>query len=64
MVIPIPYKGKTVKVNSTVTTGGLEPGQIAEVDDTSYTRGLILAGLWTLILTADELAALKPAPKK
>jgi hypothetical protein len=64
MAIPIPYKGKTVKVRSNVTTGGMEPGQIAEVDDTTYTRNLIAAELWTLILTADELAALKPAPKK
>lgn len=64
MARPLPYKGKTVKVRSNVNTGGMEPGQIAEVDDTSYTRGLIAAGLWTLLLTTAELDAVKAKSKK
>lgn len=64
MARPLPYKGKTVKVRSNVTTGGMEPGQIAEVDDTSFTRGLVSAGLWTLILTPEEADAVKAKSKK
>lgn len=59
MARTIPFRGKTVKVRSTANVGGLTPGQIAEVDDTSYTRGLVSAGLWTLLITTEEEALLK-----
>lgn len=47
---------KTVKVRSTVNTGGLRAGQEAEVEDSAHTRSLIEAGLWTLLVA-------KKAPK-
>lgn len=41
---------KTVIVQSVITTGGLAPGQQAEVEDTEQTRDLIGAGFWTLLV--------------
>lgn len=48
-------KSKTLKVQSGVNAGGLTPGKIAEVEDTAQVRGLIAAGLWTLLVTEAEL---------
>jgi hypothetical protein len=64
MARPIPEKNKTVKVRSTVTVLGLNPGQIAEIDDTKQVRDLIAGGLLVLIVSKSDLApkALAPAP--
>jgi hypothetical protein len=50
MAKQLPVKGKTLLVLSTNTSGGLKPGQRAEVDDTPYTRGLLRSGLWQLLV--------------
>lgn len=60
MARPLPIKNKTVKVRSTVTVLGLNPGQIAEIDDTQQVRDLIAGGLLVLIVSKGEIAATKP----
>ena len=50
----VPVKSKTIMVQSGVNVGGLVPGQIAEVDDTEQSRGLVTAGLWTLIVSKKD----------
>lgn len=50
-------KPKTVKVISAITVGGLQPGQIAEVDDGQQTRDLIEAGFWTMLVESGTAAA-------
>lgn len=57
MARQIPVKNKTVKVRSNVNVLGLAPGQMAEVDDDARTRGLIEAGLWTLLVEKAVAAA-------
>lgn len=52
---PITPAGNTVKVQSTIHIGGLKPGQIAEVDDTEFVRGLIRQGLWLLLVESEVL---------
>lgn len=58
----MPIKSKTVKIVSMVTVAGLQPGQMAEVDDTAQTRDLIAAGLWTLLVSPEEVSALPETP--
>lgn len=58
----MPIKSKTVKIVSMVNVAGLQPGQMAEVDDTTQTRDLIAAGLWTLLVSSDEISALPETP--
>ena len=58
----VPVKNKTLKVQSAVHVGGLTPGQMAEVDDSGQTRGLIEAGLWVLVLTPAEMSVVVAEP--
>lgn len=64
--MPVDFiKPKTVKVISAITVGGLQPGQIAEVEDGQQTRNLIEAGFWTMLVesgTAAAAAAVIAAP--
>jgi hypothetical protein len=64
MPIALPFKGKTVKVRANITTAGMEPGQMAEVDDNSKTRAFIESEIWTMLLTSDEYAALTAPPAR
>lgn len=61
--MPVDFiKPKTVKVISAITVGGLQPGQIAEVDDGQQTRDLIEAGFWTMLVESGTAAAAIAAP--
>jgi hypothetical protein len=60
MPIALPFRGKTVKIRANITTAGMEPGQMAEVDDNAKTRAFISAGIWTMLLTQTEYDALQP----
>lgn len=56
--MPVDFiKPKTVKVISAITVGGLQPGQIAEVEDGQQTRNLIEAGFWTMLVESGTAAA-------
>ena len=55
-----PVKGKTIKVVSAITVGGLTPGQRAEVEDNAQTRDFIRGGFWLLLQDAPSEAPESP----